>query len=91
MNKFTKVSIVLENVTQSEITGTEALSFVDGYINLDLVEWFRQSTNDKGELEPYTYVYLMTGHVTCVNMPIEKFIQLLGGKTSTTPKEDLDL
>ena len=68
--------MILTNVKSKELTGVEELVFVPAVIDVDDVVHFRQSVDDDGNLEPYSYIYTETIGSMCIDIPFLEFKEL---------------
>jgi hypothetical protein len=69
-------NLVLENSKLKEDMGIESLQFSKCTFNIANVEYFRESLDSDGEVEPYTMVILDTGSVLCLDITYEDFKKL---------------
>lgn len=69
-------NLVLENTKLKEDMGIESLQFSKCSFNILNVEYFRESLDSNGEIEPYTVVVLETGLSLCLDIEYEKFKRL---------------
>lgn len=71
MRKWTYVEIVVESAKQRDL-GIKNLIFIkQAFAKEDVLE-YRESVDDEGDVEPYTYVFT-TQSEFCVNMTFENF------------------
>lgn len=71
-------SLVLENSRLKEDMGIESLTFSKCCFNILAVDYYRESFDDEGNVEPYTVVILDTGRQLTLDLPyseFKKFIQ----------------
>lgn len=66
-------NIVLENSRLKEDIGIEVLHFAKCMINILDVEYYRESFDDEGSIEPYTLIILGTGIQISLDIPYEEF------------------
>jgi len=70
--------LVLENSRLKEDMGIESLTFSKCCFNILAVDYYRESFDDEGNVEPYTVVILDTGRQLTLDLPyndFKKFIQ----------------
>jgi hypothetical protein len=66
-------NLVLENTRLKEDMGIESLHFSKCTFNLLTVDYYRESFDGEGEVEPYTVVILDTGILLTVDIPYNEF------------------
>ena len=66
-------NLVLENSRLKEDLGIEHLHFSKCTFNLLTVDYYRESFDGEGEIEPYTVVILDTGILLTVDIPYNEF------------------
>jgi len=72
--------MILTNVKSKELTGMEELIFVPAVIDITDVVHFRQSVDDDGNLEPYSYIYTETIGSMCIDIPFSEFKEIFLNK-----------
>jgi hypothetical protein len=65
--------LVLENSKLKEDMGIESLSFSKCCFNILAVDYYRESFDDEGNVEPYTVVILDTGSQLTLDLPYNDF------------------
>ncbi len=71
---FKEYGLVLENSKLKEDLGIESLIFTKITVDLTTLIAFRESVNDNGEIEPYTYIYLENGQSFCIEISYDDFL-----------------
>lgn len=66
-------NLVLENSRLKEDIGIEVLHFAKCMFNILDVEYYRESFDDEGNVEPYTVIILDTGIQISLDIPYEEF------------------
>jgi hypothetical protein len=69
-------NLVMENSKLKEDMGIESLHFSKCTFNLCNIEYFRESFDADGELEPYTVAVLDTGILFTLDVPYTEFKKL---------------
>ena len=69
-------NLVMENSKLKEDMGIESLHFSKCTFNLCNIEYFRESFDSDGELEPYTVAILDTGLLLTLDVPYPDFKKL---------------
>lgn len=75
-------SLVLENSRLKEDMGIESLTFSKCCFNILAVDYYRESFDDEGNVEPYTVVILDTGRQLTLDLPYEQFKKIYTKKMS---------
>lgn len=65
--------LVLENSKLKEDMGIESLTFSKCCFNILAVDYYRESFDDEGNIEPYTVVVLDTGTLLTLDLPYSDF------------------
>lgn len=73
MSVFKEFGLVLEDKNMKENLGIEKLCFSKITIDLTTTIAYRESLNDDGEYEPYTYLYTDQGVHFCLDIPYDDF------------------
>lgn len=80
MKEWQFVESVVES-TKNRDLGIKSLIFIkQAFLKDDVVE-FRESVDDDGNVEPYTYVLTTNGEM-CINMRFSDFAKLMTGNDS---------
>jgi len=74
--------LVLENSRLKEDMGIESLTFSKCSFNILAVEYYRESFDDDGNLEPYTVAILNTGLQLTLDLPYDQFKKIYTKKIS---------
>jgi len=69
-------NIVLENSRLKEDIGIEVLHFAKCMINILDVEYYRESFDDEGSVEPYTVIILGTGIQITLDVEYNNFKEI---------------
>jgi len=75
-------NLVLENARLKEDMGIESLHFSKCTFNLAAIEYYRESFDGEGELEPYTVIILDTGVLLTVDITYDEFKKIYIKKMS---------
>jgi hypothetical protein len=75
--KLYQTEVVLENSHEKELLGTSEDIFVRYTLDLHDVSSFRETLDNDVNLEPFTQVYLKSGHSHCINIPYSEFLKIM--------------
>jgi hypothetical protein len=75
--KLFQTEVILENAHEKELLGKSEDIFVKYTLNLNDVSSFRETLDDDGNLEPFTQVYLKSGHSHCINITFSNFLKIM--------------
>lgn len=73
-------SLVLENSRLKEDMGIESLTFSKCCFNILAVDYYRESFDDEGNVEPYTVVVLDTNRQLTLDLPYTEFKKIYAKK-----------
>lgn len=71
-----QTTAVLENKKYAEDFGMESLIYAKLVIDLDTIESYRESVDNNGEIEDFTFLETKNGNSYCIDMKFEDFDEI---------------
>ena len=71
-----QTTAVLENKKYAQDFGIESLIYAKLVIDLDTIESYRESVDNDGEIEDFTFLETKNGNSYCIDMKFEDFDEI---------------